>query len=153
MLRRTAISFAILGVITMSNAARADPSGDYAWEVFRKAETLKAGSFAALEKKALQLTGNSASATPPAGRAVYGWHVAEGRADIFLAYCTATREAKGQNPDQQIVELPDNLTVGADYGLTVIAGASSAAERFAQFIVSPAGQKILIGYGFAPGQK
>ena len=77
----------------------------------------------------------------------------EGRADIFLTYCTDARESQKQNPEQQIVELPDTLAVGADYGLTVIAGASSAAERFAQFVVSPAGQKILTGHGFAPGQK
>jgi molybdenum ABC transporter molybdate-binding protein len=135
-----------------TSTPKADPSGDYAFEVFRKAEAVKPGAQAALEKKALQLTGSPSSAQPPAGRAVYGWHVAEGRADIFLAYCTATREAKQQNPDQQIVELPDNLTVGADYGLTVIAGASPAAQNFAQFILSAAGQKILTGHGFAPGQ-
>jgi ABC-type molybdate transport system substrate-binding protein len=35
----------------------------------------------------------------------------------------------------------------------VITGAPEAAERFAQFILSPAGQKILAGHGFAPGQK
>jgi molybdenum ABC transporter molybdate-binding protein len=133
-----------------TSTPKADPSGDYAFEVFRKAEAVKPGAQAALEKKALQLTGNPSSAQPPAGRAVYGWHVAEGRADIFLAYCTATREAKQQNPDQQIVELPDNLAVGADYGLTVIAGASPAAQNFAQFILSAAGQKILTGHGFAP---
>jgi DNA invertase Pin-like site-specific DNA recombinase len=54
---------------------------------------------------------------------------------------------------EQIVELPESLTVGADYGLTVITGASGVAERFAQFILSPAGQKILTSYGFASGQK
>jgi molybdenum ABC transporter molybdate-binding protein len=135
-----------------TSTPKADPSGDYAFEVFRKAEAVKPGAQAVLEKKALQLTGNPSSAQPPAGRAVYGWHVAEGRADIFLAYCTATREAKQQNPDQQIVELPDNLAVGADYGLTVIAGAPAAAQGFAEFILSPDGQKILTGHGFAPGQ-
>jgi molybdate transport system substrate-binding protein len=135
-----------------TSTPKADPSGDYAFEVFRKAEAIKPGAQAALEKKALQLTGNAASAAAPVGRAVYGWHVAEGRADIFLAYCTATREAQQQNPDQQIMQLPDALAVGADYGLTVIAGASPAAEQFAQFIVSPAGQKILTSHGFAPGQ-
>jgi molybdenum ABC transporter molybdate-binding protein len=133
-----------------TSTPKADPSGDYAFEVFRKAEAVKPGAQAVLEKKALQLTGNPSSAQPPAGRAVYGWHVAEGRADIFLAYCTATREAKQQNPDQQIVELPDNLAVGADYGLTVIAGGSAAAQGFAEFILSPDGQKILTGHGFAP---
>jgi ABC-type molybdate transport system substrate-binding protein len=45
-----------------------------------------------------------------------------------------------------------SLAVGADYGLTVITDASAAAGRFAQFILSPAGQKILTTYGFASGQ-
>ena len=135
-----------------TSTPKADPSGDYAFEVFRKADALKPGARAELEKKALQLTGNPSSAQPPQGRAVYGWHVAEGRADIFLAYCTATAEAKKQNPDQQIVELPASLSVGADYGLTVMSGAAQPAPALARFIVSPAGQKILAGYGFAPAQ-
>jgi ABC-type molybdate transport system substrate-binding protein len=46
----------------------------------------------------------------------------------------------------------ESLAVGADYGLTVITDASAAAGRFAQFILSPAGQKILTTYGFASGQ-
>lgn len=49
----------------------------------------------------------------------------EGRADIFLAYCTATREAQKQNPEQQVIPLPDALAVGADYGLTVLDSASA----------------------------
>jgi ABC-type molybdate transport system substrate-binding protein len=135
-----------------TSTPKADPSGDYAFEVFRKAGAIKPGARAALEGKALQLMGGTNSAVPPAGRLVYSWHIAEGRADIFLAYCTAARESQKQSPDQQTVELPGNLAVGADYGLTVISGASSAAERFAQFIVSAAGQKILTSHGFAPGQ-
>jgi molybdenum ABC transporter molybdate-binding protein len=135
-----------------TSTPKADPSGDYAFEVFRRAESVQPGAQAALEKKALQLTGNAGSAKPPSGRSVYGWHVSEGRADIFLAYCTATREARNQNPDQQIVVLPDNLSVGADYGLTVISDAPPAAERFAAFILSPRGQNILVRYGFSSGQ-
>jgi molybdate transport system substrate-binding protein len=136
-----------------TSTPKADPSGDYAFEVFRKAKAIKPGAQAALEKKALQLMGGANSAVPPAGRLVYGWHIEEGRADIFLAYCTATRESQKQIPDLQIVDLPGNLAVGADYGLTVISGAPPAADRFAQFVVSPAGQKILTSHGFAPGQK
>jgi len=41
--------------------------------------------------------------------------------------------------------------VGADYGLTVIDEAPSAAHRFADFILSPDGQKILEKHGFTPG--
>ena len=135
-----------------TSTPKADPSGDYAFEVFRKAEAVKPGAQAALEKKTLQLTGNTASAAPPAGRIVYSWHVAEGRADIFLTYCTNALVAQKENPGQQIVALPDNLAVGADYGLTIITGSSSAAQQFADFIMSAAGQKILVGHGFAPGK-
>jgi molybdenum ABC transporter molybdate-binding protein len=135
-----------------TSTPNSDPSGDYAFEVFRKAETIRPGARAALEHKALKLTGTAESAVPPTGRSVYGWHIAEDRADIFLAYCTAAAEARMQNRSQQIVQLPGALAVGADYGLTVINGAPPAAEQFAQFILSPAGQDILIGYGFAPGQ-
>src|SRR5215472_16061731 len=95
-----------------TSTPKADPSGDYAFEVFAKAEAIKAGARAALENKALQLTGSANSATPPAGRTVYGWHVAAGRADIFLTYCTNALAAQKENPEQQIVDLPNDLAVG-----------------------------------------
>ena len=140
------------GVKLGTSTPQADPSGDYAFEVFKKAEAITPGAQAALEKKALQLTGAAGSASPPAGRTVYGWHVAEGRADIFLTYCTNALTAQKENPDQQSVALPGNLSVGADYGLTVINDVLPAAQHFAQYIMSPEGQKILTNHGFAPGQ-
>ncbi len=130
---------------------KADPSGDYAIEVFRKAEAVKPGAQAALVKKARRLTGSATSAAPPPGRLVYGWLIADGKADIFLTYRTNALAAQKQNPGQQIVALPDNLSVGADYGLTVIDGAPPVAQAFANFIVSPEGEAILASYGFAPG--
>ena len=133
-----------------TSTPKADPSGDYAFEVFGKAEGLRRGARAALQGKALQLTGGPSSVQPPAGRNAYAWHVAEGRADIFLAYCSATREALEQNPEQQSVALPDTLTVGADYGLAVLKGASPSAQQFADYIVSSEGQRVLASYGFAP---
>jgi molybdate transport system substrate-binding protein len=48
-----------------------------------------------------------------------------------------------------MIALPDALAVGADYGLTVITGASPAAYRFALFILSPQGQRILEWHTFA----
>jgi molybdenum ABC transporter molybdate-binding protein len=135
-----------------TSTPKADPSGDYAFEVFKKAETVSPGAQPTLEKKALQLTGAAGSATPPAGRSVYGWHVAEGRADIFLTYCTGALVAQKENPGQQIVALPEPLGVGADYGLTVLNGASPAARGFADYILSSEGQKILLSHGFAAGK-
>jgi ABC-type molybdate transport system substrate-binding protein len=132
-----------------TSTPKADPSGDYAWEVFRKAEKLKPGAFATLEKKALQLTGGPASPPAPQGRSVYGELLAQGTADIFLTYCTNALAAQRENSTQQIVTLPDALAVGADYGLTVMNGASAAAYQFAMFILSAEGQRTLAKHGFA----
>jgi molybdate transport system substrate-binding protein len=135
-----------------TSTPRLDPSGDYALQTFVKAEALKAGAQEMLEQKALKLTGGKDSATPPAGRIAYGWHVDQGRADIFLTYCTNALAAQKQYPAQQLVELPETLAVGADYGLTVINGAPASAQQFAEFILSKDGQTILTNYGFAPGE-
>ena len=132
-----------------TSTPKADPSGDYAFEVFAKSDALKAGARAALEAKALKLSGAPDSARPPEGRNLYGWHVAEGRADIYLCYCTAASAAQRENPGQQIVALPEALAVGADYGLTVMNGAPAAAHHFALFVLSDAGQRILARHGFS----
>jgi molybdate transport system substrate-binding protein len=132
-----------------TSTPRADPSGDYAWEVFRKAEMLRPGAFATLERKALKLVGGPDAPTAPAGRTVYGMLIAEGKVDLFLTYCTNAMEAKKDVTGAQIVALPDELAVGADYGLTVIADAPSDAYRFAMSILSADGQQILARYGFS----
>lgn len=136
-----------------TSTPKADPSGDYAWEVFKKAEAIRAGSFAALDKKALQLTGGKDSPPPPKNKSVYGAVVAEGKADIFLTYCTNAIVAKRENPGQNVVALPENLAVGADYGLTLVNGSSANAKRLAEFILSAEGQAILAKHGFAPPAK
>jgi molybdenum ABC transporter molybdate-binding protein len=133
-----------------TSTPRADPSGDYAWEVFRKGDNIRPGAFATLEKKALQLVGGPNSPAAPPGRALYGMLVNEGKADIFLTYCTNAHEASEQNPGQRVVALPEALAVGADYGLTLINGAPPAAMQLAAIILSSDGQSILARYGFAP---
>ncbi|MGD9952133.1 MAG: molybdate ABC transporter substrate-binding protein [Burkholderiales bacterium] len=134
-----------------TSTPKADPSGDYAFELFAKAEALRPGARAALEKKALQLTGGKDSPPPPKGRSQYGQVVAEGKAHVFLTYCTNALQAQKENPGQRIVQVPEALAVGADYGLTVIKGARPQAGRLADFILAPAGQAILARFGFAPG--
>jgi molybdate transport system substrate-binding protein len=132
-----------------TSTPRNDPAGDYAWEVFHKADALKPGAFAALDKKALQLVGGPDAPTAPPGHSVYGMLLAEGKADLFLVYCTAAAEAQQENAGMRTVRLPDALAVAADYGLTVITGASADAYRFAMFILAADGQRALAKYGFA----
>ena len=135
-----------------TSTPRADPAGDYAYQVFARAEAVRPGARAALEAKALQLTGGPSSAPVPEGRNAYGHVIAAGQADLFLAYCTNAGPIAREQPGIRMVALPDALAVGADYGLTVVNGASPAAYRLALFVLSPAGQRILARHGFvAPG--
>lgn len=131
-----------------TSTPKADPSGDYAWELFKKAETITAGSFTALSGKALQLTGGPDSAKAPDGRNQYGWVMGEKKADVFLTYCTNAVLARKEVPSLRIITIPGELTVGADYGLVVRNGAPQEAWRLAMYILSPEGQKILREYGF-----
>jgi molybdate transport system substrate-binding protein len=129
-----------------------DPSGDYAWAVFAKAEAHWPGARAALEGKALRLAGGKDSARPPEGRSAYAWHIAEGRADLFLGYRTAGRAAAAELRGLRVVDLPTELAIEADYGLAVLKGPperQAAAGRFAMFVLSPAGQAVLARWGFA----
>ncbi len=127
---------------------KADPSGDYAWELFRKADAIKKGSFTTLSGKALQLTGGPDSDKAPEGRNQYGWVMSEKKADVFLTYCTNAVLARKEVPALKIIRIPEDLSVEADYGLLVRDGAPNEAWRLAMYILSPQGQKILRDYGF-----
>jgi molybdate transport system substrate-binding protein len=65
-----------------TSTPKADPSGDYAFALFAKAEGFKPGAKAALEAKALQLTGGPTSEKAPAGRNQYAWVMEGGKADV-----------------------------------------------------------------------
>jgi len=134
-----------------TSTPKADPSGDYAFDLFAKADVLRPGARALLERKALKLTGGPDSPQPPKGRSLYGMLVAERKADIFLTYCTNALQAKAENAALQIVTIPAALAVGADYGLTVMRDAPAQAREFADFILSRQGQAILGKHGFSPG--
>ena len=131
-----------------TSTPKADPSGDYAWEVFRRIDASRPGSFAALQRKALQLTGGPESAKSPADRSVYGAIIERNDADLFLTYCTNALVAAREVAGAKVVDLPEAIAVGADYGLTVMNDSSEGAYRLALFILSPEGQTILARHGF-----
>ncbi|QYK02488.1 molybdate ABC transporter substrate-binding protein [Shewanella psychrotolerans] len=131
-----------------TSTPKADPAGDYAWKVFERAQQIQPNAFKLLSDKALQLTGGPTSAKAPDGSNPYAWVMENKQADIFLTYCTNAVLAKKQVSKLQIIALPDNLSVGANYGLTAIKGARPQANELAEFIISPQGQAILAKYGF-----
>jgi molybdate transport system substrate-binding protein len=131
-----------------TSTPKADPAGDYTWAMFAKADAVRPGNGAALEAKALQLMGGAGSPSPPPGMDLFAWHLKEGRADLFLAYCSAGKSFADQLPGATVVSLPPELATGADYGMTVLAAGNPAAAKFALFLLSQQGQEILARNGF-----
>jgi len=138
-----------------TSTPHADPGGDYAFAIFAKADALHPGAKATLEAKAQQLIGGPQSPPVPAGRNPVAWHISEGHAALFLAYCSAGTSAQKQLPGLSVVRMPPSLDIEADYGMAILTGDSAgkaAAEGFARFILSPEAQAVLVKYGFAPAQ-
>jgi ABC-type molybdate transport system substrate-binding protein len=131
-----------------TSTPKADPSGDYAWAIFRKADAVQPGAYAVLDAKALKLTGAADSPKPPAGRGTYAWVMEQRQADVFLTYCTNAVSAQAEVPALRVVPLPAALEVGAAYGLTVRDNASAPSRAFAQSLLEPAAQAVFQRLGF-----
>jgi hypothetical protein len=128
----------------------ADPSGDYAWAVFARAEALHPGARGALEAKALVLFGGGAK-TPPLvpGKSPIEGAFISGRADVVLAYCSGAPAVVREVQGLAVVPLPPDLTVGPAYGM-VLLNAKPVTLRFATFVLSESGQAVLKTHGFDP---
>ncbi|MEO7401572.1 MAG: molybdate ABC transporter substrate-binding protein [Polaromonas sp.] len=130
-----------------TSTPKADPSGDYAWALFRRADLLQPGAYAQLDAKALKLTGGADSPRPPPGRITYAWIMSEGQADVFVTYCTNAVAAQREVPSLKIISVPPDLQVAARYGLAARQG-NAAATQLVQYILSPPAQAVLRRYGF-----
>jgi ABC-type molybdate transport system substrate-binding protein len=127
-----------------------DPSGDYTRKIFHRIEAQRAGAFRILSEKAQQLIGGPASAPAVNGRSPLLVALDERRIDLFIYYCSGAREIVKASASYKSVELPPELSVGPEYGLTVSRKAQPAAAEFAMYLLSPPGQATLKAYGFIP---
>ena len=127
-----------------------DPSGDYTWEIFHRIEAVRPGAFKTLSEKARQLIGGPASAPAVNGRSPLLVALDERRIDLFIYYCSGAREIVKASANYKSVALPDELSVGPEYGLTVSRKAQPLAADFAMYLLSPQGQATLKAYGFIP---
>jgi molybdate transport system substrate-binding protein len=73
--------------------------------------------------------------------------VSTGDADAAIVYAT---DALSARKSVAVVTIPASKNVNASYGIAVVRGSknSKQAEAFVQFVLSPAGQKVLKTFGF-----
>ena len=74
--------------------------------------------------------------------------VSLGEADAGIVYVTDVKSAVGRVSG---VEIPDQYEVIARYPVAVVRGSKNAAlaNRFIEYLVSPAGQSVLGDFGFS----
>jgi molybdate transport system substrate-binding protein len=132
-----------------TSTPKSDPSGDYAWAMFEKAEVMQPGARAILVAKALQLMGAPGQKPPVPGKGpVEGIFLAD-EADMMLSYCSGLATVQEAVPDLVVVPAPPELEPHPAFGMTV-RKSNAAALRFALFVLSPASQAVLGEAGFIP---
>lgn len=133
-----------------TSTPKADPGGDYAQELFDKADTVRPGATAALKAKARAVVG--ATVEPAAVKATNQREaMLERGTDVSIGYCSSRKTTS--DPSVTKVELPPELSVTADYGMAIITTGKderreAATARLAFFLLSPAAQSLLPTYGF-----
>ncbi|MDE1146343.1 MAG: molybdate ABC transporter substrate-binding protein [Azospirillaceae bacterium] len=132
-----------------TSTPKADPGGDYAYAFFDKADAVQPGATAVLRAKARQVAGGAGP--KPKADATAAEKLAQYGVDTMIGYCSSG----STTPDTSVtkVEIPGKLAIRADYGMAVMttshnAGRQAAADRLAQFLLSPAAQAMLADYGF-----
>ncbi|MCU0972769.1 MAG: molybdate ABC transporter substrate-binding protein [Burkholderiales bacterium] len=126
---------------------KADPAGDYTWEMFRKVDNLRPGAYATLDAKALRLTGKDV-ATEEKVLPYPALFQGERKTDIFVSYCTNAVATARAVPGLTWQRLPEYIDVAAIYGAGVSTQAAPASEGFLRFLESPDGRRIFERYGF-----
>jgi molybdate transport system substrate-binding protein len=128
----------------------ADPAGDYTWGIFHRVEAQRPGAFKTLSEKAQQLVGGPAAKPAVNGRSPLLVALDEHQIDLFVYYCSGARDIVKASSNYKSVELPPELSVGPEYGLTVSRKAQPGAADFAMYLLSPQGQATLKAFGFLP---
>lgn len=134
------------GTRIATSTPKADPGGDYTWQMFQQIDAICPGAFKTLSTKAQQLYGSGVG-TAPARLTDF---LDSGQADLLMVYCTSAHGLTAGSSAYRVVSLPPNLQIGADYALTVARTANPRASDLALYILSPAGQRRLSEFGFQP---
>ena len=138
------------GVKLGTSTPGADPSGDYTWAMFRLADRLRPGSFAVLDTKAQKIVGGALPSAPASSPDPTVAALRDGVVDVAIGYCTSAQLRLRQLPTLQIVDIPDTLRVGPEYGLALLKEARPAATGLMLYILSVDGQATLAKFGFRP---
>jgi ABC-type molybdate transport system substrate-binding protein len=136
------------GVRLKTSTPIADPSGDYAWSIFKKIEALRPGSQAILERKAqasMNLVAKPATPTQSTAAALF----AANAIDLSITYCSGTTALEKELPELTSLLVPPELDPHPVYGIAVLS-TKLPVLRLALFLLSEKGQAIIANAGLVP---
>ena len=129
-----------------TSAPGSDPAGDYTWVLFRNIDKTRPGSYAALDAKALKLTGQEVARDEK--ELPYARVFQEKKAELFITYCTNAVATAKAVPGLSWVRFGSDINVAGAYTIGATASGGKSAEEFISLVLSPDGQAILERYGF-----
>jgi ABC-type molybdate transport system substrate-binding protein len=135
------------GVRVKTSTPIADPSGDYAWAIFDRINSLRPGAGATLKERAQALM--SVSATPAPGQSAYGALFASRQIDMTITYCSGWPALQKEVPGLASLEVPPKLDPHPLNGIAVLSSRPQAL-RVALFLLSQKGQAIVAQNGLVP---
>jgi len=135
------------GVRIKTSTPIADPSGDYAWAIFDRIDSMRPGTGAGLREKALALM--SVNAAPAPGQSAYGALFASGQIDMSITYCSGWPALQKEVPGLTSLEVPPKLDPHPLYGIAVLSNRPQAL-RVALLLLSQKGQAIIAQNGLVP---
>ena len=124
-----------------------DPSGDYAWAIFDRIDTLRPGAGASLKQKAQGLM--NVSATPSPGQSATAALFVANKIDVSITYCSGWPALEKEAPGLTSLPVPPQLDPHPIDGLAVLSN-RPAAMRIALFLLSQKGQAIIAREGLVP---
>ena len=110
--------------------------------VFARAGQARPGAGKILEAKARQLVGGKNNPPVPAGQDAMTYFFAQHQIDISLGYCSSRNTTP--DPNFTTVELPPELAVNADYGLSVLGHRGWRRCGLLWFVMSPEAQHLVV---------
>jgi molybdate transport system substrate-binding protein len=136
------------GVRLKTSTPIADPSGDYAWNIFKKVEAIHPGAEAILERKAqasMSLVAKPATPGQSAAAALF----ASNAIDLSITYCSGSGALEKELPELTSLPVPPELDPHPVYGVAVLS-AKPQVLRVALFLLSEKGQAIAAKQGLVP---
>jgi molybdate transport system substrate-binding protein len=126
----------------------ADPSGDYAWSIFKKIDAIHPGAQAILERKAQASMNLAAKPTTPTQSAAAALFAANA-IDMSITYCSGSAALEKELPELTSLLVPPQLDPHPIYGVAVLSD-KPLALRLALYLLSEKGQALVAKNGLVP---